>query len=437
MTRWYKTPRIWKWLAMLQIWILLVIWSPLFFSWFEPPVTPPVTLSLLVLESEIPYWKPLTQEFHDKHPKINIKLTGAETTDGIKEIYTTDFQQDSPNYDLVYMDIIWLPKFAKEERLRQLDDDRIAQAVLKQDFLEQEVKLGQYEGHLYRIPFRSDAGVLFYRKDLLEKAGVQPPTTFPEVLQASQKLKELKLKPLQYLWQGKQYEGLVATYFEVLSGHNGFWINSNTKEVGLDKDEAIEAAEFLHSAIAKEISPEFITTYDEDDAFGQFVRGEAAFMRGWPDTWDRSEANNSKVKGNVGFISIVDNKEEKIVACLGGWGFGIAAKTQHPEQAWLAIKFFTSEEVQRKFVMKSSYLPTRTKLFSDADIVAKYPQFKDGKMLQIVNEAVPRPIIPEYDEASKILQRYLSKALSNELTPEAAMRLAARETRALLEKVEK
>ena len=193
MARWYKTPRIWKWLAMLQIWILLVIWSRLFLPWFEPPVTPPVTLSLLVLESEIPYWKPLTQEFHDKHPKINIRLTGAETTDGIKEIYTTDFQQDSPNYDLVYMDIIWLPKFAKEGRLRELDD-QIAQAVLKEDFLEQEVELGQYEERLYRIPFRSDAGVLFYRKDLLEHAGIETPKTFPEVLQASQKLKDLKLK---------------------------------------------------------------------------------------------------------------------------------------------------------------------------------------------------------------------------------------------------
>ena len=445
MARWYKTSRIWKWLAILQTMILLVIWSRLLFTWFEPlvtplvtpSVTPPVTLSLLVLNSEVSYWEPLTQDFQVKYPEIKINLTGAETTDDIKAIYTNDFKRDSPtnNYDLVYMDIIWLPKFAEEGWLRKLDD-QIPKAELKEDFLKQEVELGQYKGDLYRIPFRSDAGVLFYRKDLLEKAGIQPPKTFPEVLQASQKLKDLDLE-WRYLWQGKQYEGLVATYFEVLLGYHGFWIEPNTRKVGLGEDEAIKAAEFLHSVIDKEISPKSITRYDEEEVSQKFVQGEAAFMRGWPDTWDKSEANNSDVKGNVGFISIVNNSKEKIVACLGGWGFGIAAKTQHPEQAWQAIKFFTSEEAQRKFVIKSSYLPTRKKLFTDREIVTKYPQFKDGKMLQIVNEAVPRPIIPEYDEASKILQSYLSKALSNELTPETAMRLAARETQVLLEKVEK
>lgn len=337
------------------------------------------------------------------------------------------------------MDLIWLPKFADEGKLRELDDN-ITEAALA-EFLDQEVKLGRYEEHLYRIPFRSDAGVIFYRKDLLERAGVkEPPKTFSEVIKVSNTLKEKKIEPWQYVWQGKQYEGLVATFSEVLSAHGGYWID-NAKEdpVGLDSEDAIKAVKFLRDAIVDKVSPSDITSYTEREAERDFLTGKAAFLRGWPDTWFEANANDSAVKGKVGLTSIFPNKdkdkniEPKTVACLGGWGFGIAKRSQHPKEAWKAIEFFTSEEIQRKFVMDSSYLPSRRKLFSDREIMKKYPHFKDGKMLEIVDNANPRPVITQYEKASEILQRYLSQALSGKSTPETAMQNAAKETRDLLQ----
>lgn len=414
----YKKHFILGLLAAVQIAVL----ASLFLTW-------PVNLSLLVLDTEGKYWEPLVQEFQRKHPLITIHLRLVETTDDIETIYTEDFRRASPFYDLVYMDIIWLPKFAEEGQLRELDD-RITPAELEKEFLNKEVALGQYENHLYRIPFRSDAGVLFYRKDLLKHAGKQELKTFPDVLEAAQKLKEKKVEPSQYVWQGREYEGLVATFYEVLRGYGGSWIDGN--DVGLDRQEAIDAVRFLSNAIADEVSPSVIRSYTEDDTSNDFVESRAAFLRGWPDTWDR--VNKSAVREKVELISMGTNKEDKIVSCLGGWGFGITKKARHPKEAWLAIEFFTSEAVQRRFVMASSYLPSRKKLFSDPQIIEKYPHFKDKKMLHIVEEAVARPPIPQYEEASKILQGYLRQALFNGLTPEDAMRGAAKETRDLLAK---
>lgn len=95
-----------------------------------------------------------------------------------------------------------------------------------------------------------------------------------------------------------------------------------------------------------------------------------------------------------------------------------------------AIRYFTSNEAQRNFILKAGYVPSRKELFSDAEIVAKYNHYP--QLLEIVGSSVLRPAIAQYAQASDILQRYLSAALTNSLTPEQAMKSAANETRLLL-----
>lgn len=73
---------------------------------------------------------------------------------------------DSP-YDLVYLDIVWVQKFAAANWLQPLNNF-ISEDELKQ-FLKGDVEGGKYQDSLYRIPFRSDGGMLYYRTDLLEK----------------------------------------------------------------------------------------------------------------------------------------------------------------------------------------------------------------------------------------------------------------------------
>ena len=89
--------------------------------------------------------------------------------------------------------------------------------------------------------------MLFYRRDLLEAADEKPPETFDELVRIAQKLQ----RPPQlwgYVWQGKQYEGLICDFMEVLTGFGGFWINSDTNEVGLDRPEAVRALEWMRDA---------------------------------------------------------------------------------------------------------------------------------------------------------------------------------------------
>jgi multiple sugar transport system substrate-binding protein len=118
-------------------------------------------------------------------------------------------------------------------------------------------------------------------------------------------------------------------------------------------------------------------------------------------------------------------------ACLGGWGMGIAKTSKHPQEALKAIQYFTSKEAQRRFTLETASISSRRDLFSDPEIIAKYPHYP--KFQQLVESAVLRPPIAQYAQASDILQRYLNAALSNRsLSVEKTMKSAANETRNLL-----
>lgn len=102
------------------------------------------------------------------------------------------------------------------------------------------------------------------------------------------------------------------------------------------------------------------------------------------------------------------------------------------DAAWRVVEYYSSTEAQRNLVLKNGYLPTRRSLYTDPQIVQEYPYFPD--MLEVAESAVLRPPVAQYAQASDILQRYLSAALTNRMEPEQAMRAAAEETRTLLKR---
>lgn len=389
----------------------------------------PVVLNWLMNASDIQPWKQgLVQDFEAK-TGIHINLIeGPNATNLLEDLYTSAFILGDSPYDLINMDVVWTPKFAAAGWLLDLSDRITPQELAA--FSPKDIEAGRVKGKLYRIPIRSDLAVLYYREDLLKQAGFQPPQTFTDLLKTSLALQKQKEINWGFLWQGRQYEGLATVFVEVLEGFGGFWVNPNTLDVGLDKPQALQALAFLKQTIQKGVSPPGVTTYIEEDTRRLFQSGQAAFLRSWPYVWPLANTADSPIKGKIDIQPMVGNTPKNGVACLGGWGLGIAKSSKHPQEAWKAIQYFTSEETQRKLILNTGYVPSRPSLFTDPEIVAKYPYFP--KLLEIENRAVLRPPIAQYDQASDILQRYLSAALTNRMTPENAMKAAAAETRTLL-----
>ncbi|MBF2005051.1 MAG: ABC transporter substrate-binding protein [Chlorogloeopsis fritschii C42_A2020_084] len=408
---------------------LAILLGIILFSWVALSQRP-VTLSMLITAPDAQPWRQgLIKDFEAKNPGIRINLVeGPNATNLLEDLYTSSFILGESPYDLVNMDIIWTPKFAAAGWLLPLDD-RISKEELAA-FSPKDVEGGRYQDKLYRIPMRSDVGVLYYREDLLKEAGFKPPETFADLMQISQALQKKDEVNWGYVWQGRQYEGLVAMFVEVLDGFGGFWVNPDTLEVGLDRPETLRAVEFLRSTIRQGVSPPGVTTYIEEDTRRFFQNGQVAFLRSWPYVWPLAQAKGSPIQGKVGIKSMVHAPGKTGAACLGGWGLGISKSSRHPEEAWKAIQYFTSEEAQRQFVLNAGFVPSRRSLFTDPKIVAEYPHYP--QLLEIVDNAVLRPPIAQYAQTSDILQRYLSAALSGRMNPERAMQAAAAETRRLL-----
>ncbi|PMB03345.1 ABC transporter substrate-binding protein [Fischerella thermalis CCMEE 5273] len=390
----------------------------------------PVVLNLLMTGPDAQPWKEgIIKDFESKNPGIRINIIeGPNATNLLEDLYTSAFILGDSPYDLINMDVIWTPKFAAAGWLLDLTD-KVTESELTA-FSPKDVEGGRYKGRLYRIPMRSDVGMLYYREDLLKQAGFNPPETFTDLIKISQALKQQDKINWGYIWQGRQYEGLAAMFVEILEGFGGFWVNPNTLEVGLDRPETLKAIAFLKETIATGISPPGVTTYQEEETRRIFQSGQAVFLRSWPYVWPLANEKDSPIRGKIAIKPMVSASGENSGACLGGWGLGISKTTKHPQEAWKAIQYFTSEAAQRRFILQAGFVPSRRSLFTDPQIVATYPHYP--QLLEVVEQAVLRPPIAQYAQTSDILQRYLSAALTNRMTPEAAMKAAAQETRRLL-----
>ena len=387
----------------------------------------PVIIKTLVRADEAEQLKPLATKFNQQHTDIRFEIVEAPSdSNQVEDLYTSSFLLGNSPYDIIYMDIVWTPKFAAAGWLRDISD-RLS-ATEAAEYLTGDIDAGSYEDKLYRLPFRSDAGMLYYRQDLLEQAGYEPPETFEDLLTISQDLQQQKLAKWGYVWQGKQYEGLAAMFVELLQGNGAFWVNPETLEVGLDRPEAIAAVEFLRQAISKNISPPGVTTYAEEETRLLFENGQTVFLRNWPYVY--SLALESPIAGKYSIKPMVHAAGKSSGATLGGWGLGISTSSKHPDVAWEVMEFLSSEASQREFVLETGFVPSREALFNDAQIVAKYDYYP--KLLEVVKSSALRPPIAQYAQASDILQRYLSSAITGKLTPERAMQTAAAETRNLL-----
>ncbi|WP_088892222.1 ABC transporter substrate-binding protein [Leptolyngbya ohadii] len=419
---WLKKPLVWVGLAVLLGFSIV---------WFSPSARTqePIHISLLTSALDAAQGQNLVKAFEAENPDIKIDVVeGPNASNLIEDLYTSSFLLGDSPYDLVMMDIVWLPKFAAAGWLMDLTDRLTPEDIA--DLMPGDLAGGRYQDRLYRLPIRSDGGMIYYRQDLLEQAGIQPPTTFDQLITAAKQLQESKAVPWGYVWQGRQYEGLPAMFVEVLAGFGGFWVDPKTQEVGIDRPEAVRALQFLKGTIDQRIAPPGVTTFQEEETRRLFQNGQVAFLRNWPYVYPLASADDSPVKGKFAVMPMVHAEGFQSGACLGGWGIGIAKSTPHPEAAWRVAQFYASAAAQKMAALENGYLPTRRSVYADLEVLAKYPYF--ASMQQVVERAVLRPPIAQYAQASDILQRYLSAALTERMSLEAALQAAAQETRSLL-----
>lgn len=415
----------WLWILTVAFFgvLLFLVFSRQILPFQEATVqTKGVTvLSILLPPQTLASWKPLLDEFHRERPEIGIDLIeGPSSTGSLEDMVNTAFLSGERQYDLVWADIIWLPKLISMGWLLPLDD--VLPKQEQERFFPQLITACSSHDHLYRVSLNIDYGVLYYRRDLLDSRGIAPPATFRDLIRISEIFKNDGYTG--FTWQGKQYEGLVCNFLEVLTGFGGFWIDPISGTVGLDKPEALASVDFYMDCLYRSrISPPGVITYDEEGSRRLFHEGKALFHRNWPYVWSTGNREDSPIQGRIGVVPFVNDGVHSSASTLGGWGLCLSRLCPAPDAAKAFIRFMASEKVMKTLYENDGSLPARRTLYMDPDL---------AQFVKIGDCAKARPPVTQYPQASDILQRYLSAALSRKMDVTAAMRKAASETRMLL-----
>lgn len=389
--------------------------------------TPPVTLRFVSWKPDhARVWDEVLADFSRAHPQILVaRELAPHSSTAYHDLLTQKLKNRDATVDVFFIDVIWIPEFAVTGWARPLDD--FFSPAMRQEFLPAAVEVGRYGTHYYGVPSRIDAGLLYYRHDLLAKYGFLAPTTWPELIHQAETILagERRTNPLLqgYSAQFKQYEGLVCNMLEFVEGHGGSLLLPNGTGSSLSSPEALAAVQFVRDAVIGRLTSRAALTYQEPEALSLFLQGHAIFHRNWPYAWEL--ANNrarSTIAGQVSVAPLPGFSPGRTAAALGGWLYGISAYSRHPDEAWTLIEYLSSQAVQKKFSREAGIAPSREALFSDPDVLARSPQLKNQRA--VLQAATARPRSPLYPAISHLLQRYFSRALAVEgldLAEEAAL----------------
>lgn len=248
-------------------------------------------------------------------------------------------------------------------------------------------------GRLVGMPWFGDAGVLYYRKDLLQRHGVPVPRTWDDLRAASERIQAAERQRgasrfWGFVWQGRAYEGLTCNALEWVASHGGGSIVDEAGKVTIDNPRAIAAVRTAAGWVGT-ISPKGVLNYTEEEARGVFQSGDAAFMRNWPYAWALLNDAGSPVRGRVGMAPLPAGPGGQSVGTLAG---SLLVVNRYSRQADLAVDLvmhLTSEAEQKRRAIQGAYNPTLPSLYTDAEVLAAAPYL--GALYDTFSQAVARP----------------------------------------------
>ncbi len=318
-----------------------------------------------------------------------VKMLGLPPSSSERLIlYRQLLEVKSPLIDVLTIDIVWPGILA--ESLTDLSAP--AAATIKEHF-PAIVKSNTVAGRLIAMPWFIDAGLLYYRKDLLQKHKQRVPATWAELADTArliQKAERSQGRPQMwgYVWQGNPYEGLTCNALEWIVSHGGGSIVETSGAVTVDNPATIAALRMAKSWIG-DISPASVLSAREEESRAIFQSGNAVFLRNWPYVWSVVNAADSPVRNNVGIAVLPRGPTGAAGTTLGGHQLAVSRFSRNSAVAIDLVMFLTSREEQRRRAITLGRSPTIASLYQDTRLLAMNPY--QEIMRAAAAGATPRP----------------------------------------------
>lgn len=369
-----------------------------------------------------PFFKEVKAEFKEK--------TGAELD--VQFVAWADAQQKFNNAigggttpDVAETGTTWTPGFADAGALTSIDacvDD----AGVRDDLVDSLVEAGTYEDSLYGMPWYAGVRSIIYRKDVFEKANVEPPETWDELVEVGEKLKKANPDMLAFPVPGDSEYGVDPFIWgadgKIATEEDGQWTSQ------IDADEAREGIEF-YTGLATEhgFSSAAAQTWDETDLSDAFSRGEAAMMISGSWTPGALVEDNPKLKGKIGAFPIPGQDGGMSPSFVGGSHLSIFNTADNPDLAWTFVHMMSTGDFAKKWGEQSGFFPGTETLLDE--VIAQDDPLVSPFAKQMVDGGASVPVTPLYEkvQGKSTIPSMVQKILTDKATVEEATSSAAKE----------
>jgi trehalose/maltose transport system substrate-binding protein len=349
-------------------------------------------------------------ELHPTGPKVRVEAL-PQTADEQRQVLALELSAGLRNFDIFNLDVAWTPEFAQRGWLVDLQDLR---PDIEQTSLPGSLRTAVWKGKLWAAPYVTNAGILYYRSDLVGK----PPTTWEELIDIGRRVGERNgIAP--FVADGKQYEGLVVQYLEYFWDLGGEVFGQDGQSVRFQHDPAVQAAKFMRRAFLEGVYAPGFNMMNVEDARMTFQSGDAVFMRSWPYAYQQMNDGDtgSHIVGKVGIAPLPVFNGHSSIAALGGHHLAVSPFSRDIPAASEFVRFAsTSRDVQLGLAQQHSLPPTLKEAYHD---LAADPMM--ALLATVLPTAKPRPATPEWNTISKEMQQQIFAAYTGNQDPEAAV----------------
>jgi trehalose/maltose transport system substrate-binding protein len=377
------------------------------------------------------------QRFMEQNPGITIEV--VETPDFVEDrlgTYLQLFEAQSPEGDVFQIDVIWPGDLAEHF----VDLYEYGAADVAGDHFDAIIQNNTVDGKLIGIPWFTDAGLLYYRTDLLEKYGYDgPPATWADLEEMANTIQAGERADGNedfwgYVWQGNAYEGLTCDALEWIASNDGGSIVEPDGTISINNPKAAAIVDQAAGWVGT-ISPDGVTAFGEEDARAMWQAGNAAFMRNWPYAYSLGNAEDSVIAGLFDVSPLPAGDSGAGAATLGGWQLAVSKYSEHPEEAARLALFMASYDEQKYRAIEGSLNPTIKALYEDADVLEAAPFF--GSLYDVFINAVARPstaTAPRYSDVSAAFFNSVHSVLTGEQDASTAFEVLELDLADIIEK---
>jgi multiple sugar transport system substrate-binding protein len=351
------------------------------------------------------------ETFNAQNPDITVKLLEfPESADEQRNQFVQRQEAKSSECDVFYSDVIWTAEFAIQSWLYDMTP-YVEQR--RTEFIESTFATATYDGKVWGVPHKTNAGFLYYRTDQVDEV----PETWQEVYDVAAKTNGIA-------YQGAAYEGLTVDFLELAFAAGGKVLSDDGKSAEIDSPENLAALQFMVDGIQSGAAPKAVTTYMEEPARRAFEAGRVTFLRNWPYVF-ATAARAKATKGNFDVVPFPAFEGGDTAGILGGFNLVISTYSKNPGAALKFIDYMTHQERQAEDIVKYSDASPLLAVYDDPEVQKAQP-FSD-ELKTAVEQSQSRPVSPVYPQISQAIYKNVNEALSGKTSPEDALKQAQTE----------